>query len=101
MQKRRIILVLITLLVLLAIKTAHAQTDAANAGVNWQNPGDSIEDTWHGVATTGLVFAAVIGGLLTVLRVRATHQRQHSGQGGPQQLGLSQIPVHEKGERPR
>ncbi len=99
---RRIILVLITLLVLLAIKAAHAQQgDAANAGVNWQNPGDSIEDTWHGVATTGLVFAAVIGGLLTALRVRATHQRQQSGQGGPQQLGLSQSPVHDKGERSR
>src|SRR4051812_15890812 len=98
MQKRRIILVLMTILVLLAIKAAHAQ---ANAGVDWQNPGESIQDTWHGVATTGLVFAAVIGGLLTALRVRATHQRQHSGQGGPQQLGLSQVPVREKGERPR
>src|SRR4051812_28763051 len=99
MQKRRIILVLTTILVLLAIKAAHAQSNAANAGVDWQNPGESIQDTWHGVATTGLVFAAVIGGLLTALRVRATHQRQHSGQGGPQQLGLSQVPVREKGER--
>jgi len=100
MQKRRIILVLITLLVLLAIKTAHAQTDAANAGVDW-NRGEDIQDTWHGVAITGLVFAAGIGGLLTILRVRATRQRQHSGQGGPQQLGLSQIPVQVKDERSR
>jgi Na+/glutamate symporter len=97
---RRFILVLITLLLMLVIKAAHAQSDAANAGVDW-NDGESIQDTWHGVATTGLVFAAVIGGLLTALRVRATHQRQHDGQGGPQQLGLSQIPVQEKGERPR
>jgi hypothetical protein len=97
---RRIILVLITLLLMLAIKAAHGQTDSANAGVDWTN-GDSIQDTWHGVATTGLVFAAVIGGLLTALRVRATHQRQHSGEGGPQQLGLSRVPVQVKAERSR
>ena len=96
---RRIILVLITLLIMLAIKAAYAQGNAANAGVDWTS-GEDIQDTWHGVATTGLVFAAVIGGLLTALRVRATHQRQHSGEGGPQQLGLNQIPVHEKGDRP-
>ena len=97
---RRIILVLITLLLMLAIKMAHAQSNPANTGVD-ASSADSIQDTWHGVATTGLVFAAVIGGLLTALRVRATHQRQHSGEGGPQQLGLSHIPVQERDELPR
>src|SRR4051794_6142360 len=98
---RRSILVLMTILVLLAIKAALAQANAANAGVDWQDPGDSIQDTWHGVATTGLVFAAVIGGLLTALRVRSTHLRQQSGQGGPQQLGLSQVSPTKADERSR
>jgi hypothetical protein len=102
MTKRRNILFLIVIFLMLLIKAARAQQgDATSAGVDWDNSGDSIQDTWHGVATTGLVFAAVIGGLLTALRIRATRALQQSGLGGPQQLGLSQIPVQPKDERAR
>ena len=99
MNKRRNILFLIAIFLMLLIKAARAQDP--NAGVDWNNPGDSIEDTWHGVATTGLVFAAVIGGLLTALRIRATRALQQSGQGGPQQLGLSQVSAKDAAEPSR
>ena len=102
MNKRRNSFFLIAIFLMLLIKAAHAQQGhAATAGVDWENPGDSIEDTWHGVAITGLVFAVVIGGLLTALRVRATHLRQEKNQGGPQQLGLSRLPIQAKDGLPR
>jgi len=94
MNKRRNILFLIAIFVLLLIKAAHAQESGP------YSDGGSIEDTAHGVATTGLVFVELIGSLLTALRIRATHLRQQSDQGGPQQLGLSQLPA-KSAEHPR
>ena len=94
---RRIILVLITLLIMLAIKAAYAQDAAAQP---YSDVSGDIEGTLRGVSQAGLWTVGLLGVLLAALRVRATHQRQHSGEGGPQQLGLNQIPVHEKGEHP-
>jgi len=94
MNKRRNILFLIAIFVLLIIKAAHAQDSAP------YSEGSSIQDTAHGVATTGLIFVALIGGLLAAMRVRATHLRQQRDEGGPQQLGLSQLSAT-RVERPR
>jgi len=88
MNKRRNILFLIAIFVLFIIKAERAQTDAATAGVDWNN---DIEETAHGVATSGLIFVALIGSVLAAIRVRATHLRQQRDEGGPQQLGLSQL----------
>jgi|SRR6185369_15258286 len=97
MNKRRNILFLIAIFVLLLIKAAHA--DGA-APVPTDPSGQSIEDTAHGVATTGLIFAAVVGALLAGFRIRATHLRQQRDEDGPQQLGLTDFSP-KKAERPR
>jgi Na+/glutamate symporter len=88
MNKRRNILFLITIFVLLLIKAAHAE---GSGPVPTDPTGQGIEDTAHGVATTGLIFVAIIGSLLAAMRIRATHLRQQNEDGGPQQLGLSQL----------
>jgi len=85
MNKRRNILFLIAIFVLLLIKAARAQDS------NPYSDGGRIEDTAHGVATSGLIFVALIGTLLAAIRIRVTHLRQQRDQGGPQQLGLSQF----------
>jgi len=99
MNKRRNILFLIAIFVLLLIKPAHAQGDAHNAGVDW-NQAQDIQGTWHSVVVAGLWFGLIAGGLLTALRIRATRALEESGQGGPQQLGLTQIPA-KRAEDPR
>jgi hypothetical protein len=96
MNKRPNILFLIAIFVLLLIKAAHAQGSQTSP----YSDGGSIEDTAHGVATTGIIFVAVIGGLLAAIRIRATHLRQQRDEGGPQQLGLSQLSAT-RAERPR
>jgi Na+/glutamate symporter len=94
MNKRRNILFLVAIFVLLLIKAAHAQEAPLSDGAG-------IEETAHGVATSGLIFAAIIGGFFAAIRIRATHLRQHSGEGGPQQLGLTQLSAKDTGDRPR
>jgi len=94
MNKRRNILFLIAIFVLLLIKAAHAQESGP------YSDGGSIEDTAHGVATTGMIFVALIGTLLAAIRIRATHLRQQRDEGGPQQLGLTEFSP-KKAERPR
>jgi hypothetical protein len=98
MQKRCIILVLVTLFFLLAIKSARADSSAPPAT---DLAGQGIEDTWHAVALSGLMFAGIVGALLTALRIRSTRALQESGQGGSQQLGLSRIPAQHQDERSR